>query len=125
MGQNRVTSGAALTPFLPTPLPLPFPPSHLHSFYNPVAFKKLGVECIKIPCLGREGAPDTEAVNRFCYTASQVYATMVERNQCILVHCTHGYNRTGFMIVSYWLRYHLTVPYMSVAVRGRDVCGAV
>lgn len=51
---------------------------------------------------------------RFVYVVQQLYMQLASENKCILVHCTHGYNRTGFMVVSYWLRNHDSFPYLSV-----------
>lgn len=56
----------------------------------------------QIPCRGRGQAPEPEAVNDFVWeVASQKVA-----NATVLVHCTHGFNRTGYMIVSYCVRMH-------------------
>jgi len=57
---------------------------------------------LQIPNKGRGEAPQPEAVNDF------VFEVFSHLNRCpeayILVHCTHGYNRTGFMIISYLMR---------------------
>ncbi|OEL31828.1 hypothetical protein BAE44_0007153, partial [Dichanthelium oligosanthes] len=50
-----------------------------------------------IPCKGRDAVPDNESVNTF---VSEVLMFLDRQNQTnnrkyILVHCTHGHNRTG------------------------------
>lgn len=57
---------------------------------------------VKIPNKGRGEVPAPQAVNDF------VFEAFSHLNRCpeayILVHCTHGFNRTGFMICSYLMR---------------------
>ena len=49
--------------------------------------------------------PDEETVNTFVFAVSEFlqYAPR-EKRVFILVHCTHGHNRTGYMIVNYLMR---------------------
>lgn len=57
---------------------------------------------LQIPNKGRGEAPIPAAVNDFVFT---VFSHLSEFPEAyILVHCTHGYNRTGFMIASYIMR---------------------
>ncbi len=57
---------------------------------------------LQIPNKGRGEAPQPEAVNDFVFEVFKHLNDFPEAY--ILVHCTHGYNRTGFMIVSYLMR---------------------
>lgn len=75
------------------------------SRYNsPELWMERNVKYVKIPLRGRGEAPSPEQVNEF------IWEVMAFRNQLntppsyILVHCTHGFNRSGFMIVSFLMR---------------------
>ncbi|KAL4187197.1 hypothetical protein AMTRI_Chr09g37890 [Amborella trichopoda] len=66
--------------------------------------KVLGNE---IACKGRDAVPDNVSVNCFVHEVLQFMERHKGSNRkCALVHCTHGYNRTGFMIVNYLVRSH-------------------
>jgi mRNA-capping enzyme len=61
-----------------------------------------GYRHVKIPNRGRGEVPDPEAVSDFCF---EVFSHLnANPHSYILVHCTHGFNRTGFMIASYMMR---------------------
>ncbi|KAM7271796.1 hypothetical protein ACFE04_031010 [Oxalis oulophora] len=62
------------------------------------------VKHVKIQCKGRDSVPDNLSVNRFVYEVTQFIARQKQQKRYILVHCTHGHNRTGFMIVHYLMR---------------------
>ena len=77
-------------------------------YYDPQEFSRLGVQHVKVPCRGHGSAPDEAAVNKFCF-----YAHCFQRDnpgRPILVHCTHGFNRTGYMVCSYLLRHSRNIP---------------
>jgi len=77
-------------------------------YYDPQEFSRMGVQHVKVPCRGHGTAPDEAAVNKFCF-----YAHCFQRDnpgRPILVHCTHGFNRTGYMICSYLLRHSRNLP---------------
>uniref|UniRef100_A0ACD5ZXK4 Uncharacterized protein n=1 Tax=Avena sativa TaxID=4498 RepID=A0ACD5ZXK4_AVESA len=79
-------------------------------YYSPAEWTKQGTKHVKIPCKGRDAVPDNESVNEFVY---EVMAFLERQKQSrtpkyILVHCTHGHNRTGFMIVHYLMRTHIS-----------------
>lgn len=79
-------------------------------YYNPNAFEQEGIRYVKIQCQGRGGPPDSRAISKFVYIVQSHRASVgLEEysNNCksaILVHCTHGFNRTGSMIVHYLQR---------------------
>jgi len=79
-------------------------------YYDPIAFEREDIRYIKIQCEGRDGPPDSYAISKFIYTV-QSYRATVETEEYlsgsksgVLVHCTHGFNRTGSMIVHYLQR---------------------
>ncbi|CAI5527195.1 unnamed protein product [Closterium sp. Naga37s-1] len=72
-------------------------------YYNPKEFFKYNVKYLKLACRGRDEVPDDETVNRFVYVALD-YMRATERKKYIVVHCTHGHNRTGFVIIHFLMR---------------------
>ncbi|GER37973.1 mRNA capping enzyme family protein [Striga asiatica] len=77
-------------------------------YYNVNDFKNGGMKHVKIACKGRDSVPENEAVNKFFYEVFQFLSQQnKQQKKYILVHCTHGHNRTGYMIVHYLMR---TVP---------------
>ncbi|KAK9290060.1 hypothetical protein L1049_008224 [Liquidambar formosana] len=73
-------------------------------YYQPADWKKEGIKHVKIQCKGRDSVPDNESVNYFVYEVSQFLSRQKHSKKYILVHCTHGHNRTGYMIVHYLMR---------------------
>ncbi|XP_059647150.1 uncharacterized protein LOC132293621 isoform X2 [Cornus florida] len=74
-------------------------------YYPASDWKKEGIKHVKIQCKGRDSVPDNEAVNYFVYEVSQFLLRQKQHpKKYILVHCTHGHNRTGYMIVHYLMR---------------------
>lgn len=83
-------------------------------YYNHNEFKKEGVKHLKIRCQGRDSVPDNESVNQFVFEVAQFLAqqnSQKESKRCVFVHCTHGHNRTGYMVAHYMIRMH----FMSVS----------
>jgi mRNA-capping enzyme len=68
-------------------------------YYNKNIVEEHDCKYVKLPCQGREGAPDVATVDLFL----KICKAYIQQNpkEIIGVHCTHGFNRTGFMIVSY------------------------
>ena len=58
-----------------------------------------------------DGTLRRQMVNEFCYRAFRFEMTKVDAASVILVHCTHGFNRTGAMICHYACR---NMPGMTV-----------
>ncbi|KAK4340978.1 hypothetical protein RND71_039479 [Anisodus tanguticus] len=71
-------------------------------YYSVSDWRKKGIKHVKIQCRGRDSVPDNEAVNLFVHEVSQFCRNHAKKH--ILVHCTHGHNRTGFMIIHYLIR---------------------
>ncbi|KAI3880412.1 hypothetical protein MKW92_053161 [Papaver armeniacum] len=75
-------------------------------YYQPSDWKKQGIKHVKIACKGKDSVPDPESVNTFVYEVLQFYFRQQQskNKKYILVHCTHGHNRTGIMIVHFLMR---------------------
>ncbi|KAG5550417.1 hypothetical protein RHGRI_015392 [Rhododendron griersonianum] len=73
-------------------------------YYSASDWKKEGIKYVKIQCKGRDSVPDNEAVNCFVYEIAQFVSRQKHSKKYVLVHCTHGHNRTGYMIVHYLMR---------------------
>lgn len=68
-------------------------------FYDSEEVKSYGCKYVKIGCQGHEGAPTVEQTEFFIKLCEMFRAK--DPINVIGVHCTHGFNRTGFLIVSY------------------------
>ncbi|KAL3622822.1 hypothetical protein CASFOL_033430 [Castilleja foliolosa] len=73
-------------------------------YYNLNEWTKEGIKHVKIACKGRDSVPENEAVNNFFNEVYQFQIRQKQQKKYILVHCTHGHNRTGYMIVHYLMR---------------------
>ncbi|XP_015969540.1 uncharacterized protein LOC107492978 isoform X1 [Arachis duranensis] len=73
--------------------------------YYPVSdWTKEGISHVKIRCKGRDSVPDDESVKKFCDEVLDFCSRRTNTKKYILVHCTHGHNRTGYMIVHFLVR---------------------
>lgn len=68
-------------------------------FYDKSEIEDSGCTYVKIPCAGHEQPPTREQAQLFVDICSKFIA----KNPLLSigVHCTHGFNRTGFMIATY------------------------
>ncbi|XP_050547910.1 mRNA-capping enzyme [Daktulosphaira vitifoliae] len=68
-------------------------------FYDKSEVENMNCAYVKLPCAGHEQPPTREQAQLFIDICSK----FVAKNplQSIGVHCTHGFNRTGFMIATY------------------------
>ncbi|KAK4798901.1 hypothetical protein SAY86_024266 [Trapa natans] len=73
-------------------------------YYSTSDLKNDGIKHVKIACVGRDAVPSNVQVNKFVYEVSQFLSRQKQAKKYILVHCTHGHNRTGYMIVHYLMR---------------------
>lgn len=62
----------------------------------------LGVRCHKVPMQGRGAVPEPELVNHIFWL--YLNFTLECPDLHIVMHCTHGFNRTGYVLVSLMLR---------------------
>lgn len=68
-------------------------------FYNKQEVESENCKYVKLQCRGHGEAPSVEQKDRF---VNLVHNFITQHPlQFIGVHCTHGFNRTGFLIVSY------------------------
>uniref|UniRef100_A0AAV1T3M4 Tyrosine specific protein phosphatases domain-containing protein n=1 Tax=Peronospora matthiolae TaxID=2874970 RepID=A0AAV1T3M4_9STRA len=72
-------------------------------------FQNTGVQYIKLPIEGFYGPPEAREVNKFVKLVDE----FIQKSPygAIAVHCTHGLNRTGYLVVTYLvkrLRYSVT-----------------
>ncbi|XP_024013892.1 mRNA-capping enzyme isoform X2 [Eutrema salsugineum] len=73
-------------------------------YYPTLELKKDGIKHVKIACRGRDAVPDNVSVNNFVHEVNQFIYNQKHTKKYVLVHCTHGHNRTGFMIVHFLMR---------------------
>uniref|UniRef100_A0A1A7YAA3 mRNA-capping enzyme n=1 Tax=Iconisemion striatum TaxID=60296 RepID=A0A1A7YAA3_9TELE len=68
-------------------------------FYDRNDIEKEGITYVKLQCKGHGECPSTETTANFMRLCEQ----FIEKNptDIIGVHCTHGFNRTGFLICAY------------------------
>lgn len=68
-------------------------------FYDKDEVERRGCKYVKLKCRGHKETPSDDQINHFI----TVVRMFVEKNPngIIGVHCTHGFNRTGFLIVAY------------------------
>ncbi|KAL4218429.1 hypothetical protein ACF0H5_023164 [Mactra antiquata] len=68
-------------------------------FYNKDDIEAKGCKYVKMQCRGHGETPSKEQTDAFI----QVCARFINQKplELIGVHCTHGFNRTGFLIISY------------------------
>ncbi|KAK9281057.1 hypothetical protein L1049_003950 [Liquidambar formosana] len=75
------------------------------SRYYPVSdWTEGGIDYVKIKCKGRDSVPDDASVDKFVAEAMRFCSRQSHSKKYILVHCTHGHNRTGYMIVHFLVR---------------------
>ncbi|GMH26022.1 hypothetical protein Nepgr_027865 [Nepenthes gracilis] len=73
-------------------------------YYSTSEFRDGNRKYLKIPCQGRNSVPDNKSVNTFVFEVKQFFHSQKSTKKYVLVHCTHGHNRTGYMIIHYLMR---------------------
>uniref|UniRef100_A0A3P8V1D6 mRNA-capping enzyme n=1 Tax=Cynoglossus semilaevis TaxID=244447 RepID=A0A3P8V1D6_CYNSE len=68
-------------------------------FYNPNNLEKEGIKYMKLPCKGHKECPSKDTTASFIRLCEHFMAK--NPTELIGVHCTHGFNRTGFLISAY------------------------
>jgi mRNA-capping enzyme len=69
-------------------------------YYDPAEWGALGVAHQKVYCPPRGQTPHPSSVNHFTFELLRFFEASPDKY--VLVHCTHGFNRTGYMLAS-WL----------------------
>ncbi|KAI1305291.1 mRNA-capping enzyme [Halotydeus destructor] len=70
-------------------------------FYDKEQIEKKGIKYIKLQCRGHGETPNAEQTAAFIQICRSFIEKSTDPNEVIAVHCTHGFNRTGFLICSY------------------------
>ncbi|KAK9804496.1 hypothetical protein WJX73_010638 [Symbiochloris irregularis] len=78
--------------------------TNTYRYYDSEEWEQMGVQYLKIHCRGRGEVPEPEAVNRFCWEVASFHSHEENQGSHVVVHCTHGFNRTGYMISNYMVR---------------------
>ncbi|KAK8374884.1 hypothetical protein O3P69_009724 [Scylla paramamosain] len=73
-------------------------------FYDSSLVEKEGARYVKLKCRGHGECPNQEQVNLF----TDICEKFIRKSplEIVGVHCTHGFNRSGFMIASYFINKH-------------------
>jgi len=73
-------------------------------FYDSKWLTDKGIKYVKINCKGRSETPNEEQTRTFI----EVCSNFITQNPLsfVAVHCTHGFNRTGFLICAYLVEKH-------------------
>lgn len=68
-------------------------------FYNKEEVEENDCKYVKVQCRGHGETPSVEQTKLFI----NIVHNFISKHplEIIAVHCTHGFNRTGFLIVSY------------------------
>ena len=71
-------------------------------YYPKEEVEKEGITYIKLNCQGADGPPTEEQITTFV----RLCANFVNKrpDEIIGVHCTHGFNRSGYLICAYLVR---------------------
>ena len=73
-------------------------------YYDPGEWERHGVSYRKIRCAGHGSSPTPEEVDTFHDIVYTWRMQEENRHKHIIVHCTHGHNRTGFMMIHHLIR---------------------
>lgn len=68
-------------------------------YYDKEIVEKFGISYLKLECEGSEGAPTNNQVQTFIGVCKNFI--LKQPLSVIAIHCTHGFNRTGFLICAY------------------------
>ncbi|AAG02952.1 protein tyrosine phosphatase 1 [Betaentomopoxvirus amoorei] len=79
--------------------------------YNPSDLNKLGIEYIKIP-IKAQSLPTDDKINKFF----NIIDKYIELKYLIGIHCTHGINRTGYMVCKYLIYKFKIPPYVAINI---------
>ncbi|PZC83256.1 hypothetical protein B5X24_HaOG208020 [Helicoverpa armigera] len=72
-------------------------------FYNKAEVEEAGCKYVKMQCRGHGETPSPEQTREFINLVARFISQ--KPLEFIGVHCTHGFNRTGFLLVSYMVEH--------------------
>ncbi|XP_023012699.2 mRNA-capping enzyme [Leptinotarsa decemlineata] len=73
--------------------------TNTYRYYNKTEIEQEQCQYVKLSCVGHGECPSVEITKKFIDVTHNFFINYPA--QCIAVHCTHGFNRTGFLIVSF------------------------
>lgn len=73
--------------------------TNTNRFYDQEEITRTGCKYFKLKCRGHSETPQPEQINIFIEVCSRFLEN--NPNEIIGVHCTHGFNRTGFLIAAF------------------------
>ena len=73
--------------------------TNTNRYYNKNELENYGCKYVKLHCSGSDGPPDLGQTRAFIKLVDQFIAQ--NPLDVIGVHCTHGFNRTGYLIIAY------------------------
>lgn len=73
-------------------------------FYDRSVIEALGVNYLKLQCRGHAECPPEEQTRTFIQVCENFFTKHPQK--IVGVHCTHGFNRTGFLICAYLVEVH-------------------
>lgn len=73
--------------------------TNTNRFYDKAEVENSGIGHVKLRCQGHGETPTKEQVNTFIGICDKYFDQ--NPGQLIGVHCTHGFNRSGFLIIAY------------------------
>jgi len=68
-------------------------------YYDKLEITSKGIKYHKISCTGYNQSPSDDEVNNFINIVNNFRE--INKDDIIVVHCTHGHNRTGFLVCAY------------------------
>uniref|UniRef100_A0A914CC28 Tyrosine specific protein phosphatases domain-containing protein n=1 Tax=Acrobeloides nanus TaxID=290746 RepID=A0A914CC28_9BILA len=70
-------------------------------YYDSQLWSSHGIQYVKLRCPGHEVNKSEQHVQRFIDIVSKFFTENPENGKIVGVHCTHGLNRTGYLICRY------------------------
>ncbi|KAL3994014.1 Dual specificity phosphatase catalytic domain family protein [Acanthocheilonema viteae] len=70
-------------------------------YYDPREWTDVGIKYEKIWCVGHQANTQMKNIQKFYDIVSDFLSKHIHTGELIGVHCTHGLNRTGYMICRY------------------------
>ncbi|MFH4973499.1 hypothetical protein AB6A40_000208 [Gnathostoma spinigerum] len=70
-------------------------------YYDSKEWTDAGVEYVKISCFGHTAHRQVECAERFYTAVTDFLQRNADNSKLVGVHCTHGINRTGYLICKY------------------------